>query len=259
MLELVLREAIRTGLDLAPILLILGLFSARLLVRDIALLRRVVIGILHVAVGLTLFRIGLDGTLLPLVTDLAHGLAEGMVASMAWPQMLALVAFAVVIGATAALIEPTLAATADRVHDLTGGSVRPMVLRVAVALGFGLGLGLGGLRLVFGLPLGMILAPMVVLMGMLALIAPRQLVPLALDSGAIATSVVTVPIIAAYGVAVADTLPGRSGLTDGFGMIVLAMIGSAVSVLTAATLDDRLRRHAPESHEDRHEDKGDGP
>jgi len=164
-----------------------------------------------------------------------------------------------VIGATAALIEPTMAATADRVHDLTGGSVRPMVLRVAVAVGFGVGLGLGGLRLVFGLPLGMILAPMVVLMAMLALIAPRQLVPLALDSGAIATSVVTVPIIAAYGVAVADTLPGRSGLTDGFGMIVLAMIGSAVSVLTAATLDDRLRRRAPESHDDRHEDKGDGP
>jgi hypothetical protein len=255
MLELVLREAIRTGFDLAPILLILGLFSARFLVRDIALLRRVLIGILHVAVGLTLFRIGLDGTLLPLVTDLARGLAEGMVTSMAWPQVLALVAFAVVIGATAALIEPTMSATADRVHDLTGGSVRPMVLRVAVAVGFGLGLGLGGLRLVYGLPLGMILAPMVGLMGALSLIAPRQLVPLALDSGAIATSVVTVPIIAAYGVAVADTLPGRSALTDGFGMIVLAMIGSAVSVLAAATLDDRLRRRAPDTTKD----EGDGP
>jgi len=250
MLELVLREALRTGLDLAPILLTLGLFSARFLRRDLALLRRVLIGILHVAAGLTLFRIGLDGTLLPLVTDLARGLAARMVVSMAWPQVLAIVAFAVVIGATAALIEPTMAATADRVHDLTGGSVRPMVLRIAVAVGFGLGLGLGGLRLVYGLPLGMILAPMVVLMGALSLIAPRQLVPLALDSGAIATSVVTVPIIAAYGVAVADTLPGRSALADGFGMIVLAMIGSAVSVLAAATLDDRLRRRPHDNSRD---------
>lgn len=250
MLDLVLREVIRTSFDLAPILLILGLFSARFLRRDLALLRRVLIGILHVAVGLTLFRTGLDGTFLPLVTDLARGLAEGMVVSMAWPQVLAIVTFAVVIGATAALIEPTMAATADRVHDLTGGSVRPMVLRIAVAVGLGLGLGLGGLRLVYGLPLGMILAPMVVLMGALSLIAPRQLVPLALDSGAIATSVVTVPIIAAFGVAVADTLPGRSALADGFGMIVLAMIGSAVSVLAAATLDDRLRRRPPDNMKD---------
>jgi len=91
---------------------------------------------------------------------------------------------------------------------------------------------------------------MVVLMGALSLIAPRQLVPLALDSGAIATSVVTVPIIAAYGVAVADTLPGRSALADGFGMIVLAMVGSAVSVLAAATLDDRLRRRPPYNSKD---------
>ncbi len=53
---------------------------------------------------------------------------------------------------------------------------------------------------------------------------------------------VRAPVIAVSGVAVADTLPGRSGLVDGFGMIVLAMIGSAVSVLAAATVDDRLRR-----------------
>ena len=147
-----------------------------------------------------------------------------------------------------------MVATADRVHDLTGGSVRPMVLRIAVVMGFGLGLGLGGVRLVYGLPLGMIVAPMVAAMAVLCLIAPRQLVPLALDSGAIGTSVVTIPIIAAFGVAGADTLPGRSALVNGFGMIVLAMIGSAVWVLAAATLDDRLRRRPP----DKTRDEGDG-
>ena len=240
--DLVLREAMRTGLDLAPILLILGIFAARFLGRDRALLRRVVIGTAHLAIGLTLFRIGLDGALLPLAGDLARGLAEALVASIGWAQVLAVVSFAAAIGATAALIEPTLAATADRVRDMSGGTIRPMALRLAVAIGFGLGLGLAGLRLVYGLPLGAVLAPAVVIMAVLALVAPRQLVPLALDSGAIATSVVTVPVIAAYGVAVADTLPDRSGLADGFGMIVLAMIGSAVSVLAAASLDERLRR-----------------
>jgi len=242
MLDLLLPEAIRTGFDLAPILLILGLFAARFLERDRTLFRRVLIGVLHVALGLTLFRIGLDGTLLPLAADLARGLAERVTASTGWLDVLALVGFAVAIGATAALIEPTMAATADRVHDLTGGSVRPMVLRLAVAVGFGLGLGLGGLRLVFDLSLGMTLAPLIGAMSLLAMIAPRQLVPLALDSGAITTSVVTVPIIAAFGVAVADTLHDRSALADGFGMIMLAMVGSAVSVLATATLDDRLRR-----------------
>jgi len=71
----------------------------------------------------------------------------------------------------------------------------------------------------------------------LAILADRQLVPLALDSGAIATSVVTVPMIAAYGVAVADALPARRALTDGFGLLVMAMLGSALAVLATATLD----------------------
>ncbi|MFA7431299.1 MAG: DUF1538 family protein [Rhodospirillaceae bacterium] len=242
MLDLVLREAIRTAVDLAPILLILGFFSVRFLRRDQALLRSVLIGTVHLAAGLTLFRVGLDGTLLPLTADLAKALAGRVVASPDWPHMLAVVAFAVAIGATAALIEPTMAATADRVRDMTGGAIRPMALRLAVAAGFGLGLGLAGVRLVFGLSLGVILVPLVAVMALLALRAPKQLVPLALDSGAIATSVVTVPMIAAFSVTVADTLPGRSALTDGFGMIVLAMVGSAVSVLAAAYVDDRLRR-----------------
>lgn len=242
MLDLILREATRTVLDLAPIVLILGLFSARFLTRDRALLRRVLIGGLHLAAGLTLFRIGLDGALLPLAGDLARGLAAALVADPHWPQVLAVTGFAVAVGATAALIEPTLVATADRVRDLTGGTVRPMVLRIAVALGFGLGLGLAGLRLVWGLPLAMVLVPAVVFLVLLAAHAPRALVPLALDSGAVATSVVTVPVIAAYGVAVADTLPGRSGLADGFGMIVLAMICSAISVLSAAIVNEHIRR-----------------
>jgi len=242
MLDLILREAARTALDLTPIVLILGLFSARFLTRDRALIRRVLIGALYLAVGLTLFRIGLDGALLPLAGDLARGLAAALLADPRWPQVLAVTGFAIAIGATAALIEPTLAATADRVRDLTGGTVRPMVLRIAVALGFGLGLGLAGLRLVWGLPLAMVLVPVVALLVLLAAFAPRALVPLALDSGAVATSVVTVPIIAAYGVAVADTLPGRSGLADGFGMIVLAMICSGISVLSAAIVNEHIRR-----------------
>ena len=102
--------------------------------------------------------------------------------------------------------------------------------------------------------MAMVLVPAVALLVLLAAIAPRALVPLALDSGAVATSVITVPIIAAYGVAVADTLPGRSGLADGFGMIVMAMICSGISVLSAAILTERMRRRAPDARDNERTD-----
>ncbi|MCA3512600.1 MAG: DUF1538 family protein [Rhodobacter sp.] len=243
------QQALRTLIDLAPILAVLGLFSWRFLARDQGLLRRAVQGVAILAVGMTLFRFGLEGTLVPLAGEVARGLAERLVDGMTAPRVLAVVGFAVALGGAAALIEPTMAATAERVSEMTGGTIRPMVLRLAVAAGFGFGLGLAGLRLVYGLPLGLVLAPMVAAVGLMAMVAPRQMVPLALDSGAIATSVVTVPMIAAYGVAVAETLPGRSVLADGFGLIVLAMIGSALAVLATATLDAHLRNRAAATSE----------
>lgn len=235
------QQALRTLLDLLPILLVLGLFSARFLARDQGLLRRAVAGAVMLGLGLTLFRFGLEETLLPLAGDVAHGLTERLAQGMTVSRIVAVVGFAVALGGAAALIEPTMAATAERVSDMTGGAIRPMVLRLAVASGFGFGLGLAGLRVIYGLPFGLVLAPMVLAVGLMALIAPRALVPLALDSGAIATSVVTVPMIAAYGVAVAESLPGRSALGDGFGLIVLAMLGSACAVLATAIIDARRR------------------
>lgn len=244
MLALLWREIIQTAIDLAPIGLVLGFFCLRFLRAEKGIVRRTVIGALHLAVGLTLFRIGLDSTLLPLGSDLAVALSARAVERADAVSFTAVVGFAVALGGTAALLEPTLLATAERVEALSGGAIRPVVLRLAVATGIGVGLGLGVLRLMLGIPSGLVLAPMVAVMAALTFIAPRGIVSIALDSGAIATSVVTVPVIAAYGVAVADTLPGRSALADGFGLIVLAMVGAAISVLAVAAIEARLDRAA---------------
>ncbi len=58
------QQALRTLIDLAPILAVLGLFSWRFLARDQGLLRRAVRGIAILAAGMTLFRFGLEGALL---------------------------------------------------------------------------------------------------------------------------------------------------------------------------------------------------
>ena len=66
-------------------------------------------------------------------------------------------------------------------------------------------------------------------------------------------------MIAAYGIAVADTLPDRSALADGFGLIVLAMIGSAVTVLVIALAEARLRRSREQSNRNVSEPQEGGP
>ena len=75
--------------------------------------------------------------------------------------------------------------------------------------------------------------------------APRLIIPLAYDSGGVTTSTVTVPLVAALGLGLAETVPGRSPLLDGFGLVAFASLFPIISVLTYAQLSefrDRMAR-----------------
>ena len=59
----------------------------------------------------------------------------------------------------------------------------------------------------------------------------RTIVPLAYDSGGVTTSTVTVPVVAALGLGLASSIPGRSPLIDGFGLIAFASVFPIMTVL----------------------------
>ncbi len=67
-------------------------------------------------------------------------------------------------------------------------------------------------------------------------VAPKSIIPLAYDSGGVTTSTVTVPIVTALGIGLASTVPGRSPLIDGFGLIALASLFPMITVMGYAQL-----------------------
>lgn len=226
-----------TLLDAAPVVLVILVFQGLVLRRRPPHLARVLAGAAYVVLGLALFRLGLDLALLPIGTDLSSRLAGAALASEAEPAWLRfawLCLFAATLGFATTLVEPALTAIAERVEEMTGGAVQPTTLRLVVAVGVALGLLLGILRIVAGLPLGLTSALLVGLVALLMLPAPRALIPLAFDCGGFATSVVTVPIVAAFALGVADAVPGRDALADGFGVILFALLCPIASVLAYA-------------------------
>lgn len=66
--------------------------------------------------------------------------------------------------------------------------------------------------------------------------APSMIVPLAYDSGGVTTSTVTVPLVAALGLGLASTVPGRNPVIDGFGLIAFASLFPMMSVLGYAQI-----------------------
>ena len=133
---------------------------------------------------------------------------------------------------------------------VAGGAIGMWGLRIAVAIGVAVGVSLGTYRIVTGLPLHyFIIAAYIVVVTQTAF-APRLIIPLAYDSGGVTTSTVTVPLIAALGLGLAETVPGRNVLIDGFGLIAFACLFPIMSVMAYAQISEyRARRQRAGSGE----------
>ena len=80
------------------------------------------------------------------------------------------------------------------------------------------------------------------------LFAPREIIALAYDSGGVTTSTVTVPIVAALGLGLSSSVPGRNPAIDGFGLIAIACLFPIISVLAYAQIVQwRLRKSKPKA------------
>jgi hypothetical protein len=118
-----------------------------------------------------------------------------------------------------------------KAEEISEGSIKGSLLRGFVAVGVGIGILLGAYRIVQGDSL-----VYYILVGYLAVIimtyfAPRTIIPIAYDSGGVTTSTITVPIVAALGLGLATSIPGRDPLVDGFGLIAFASLFPMITVL----------------------------
>ena len=100
-----------------------------------------------------------------------------------------------------------------------------------VAFGVGIGILLGAYRIVQGDSIVYYIMAGYAVVIVMTYFAPRTIVPIAYDSGGVTTSTITVPIVAALGLGLAETIPGRDPLVDGFGLIAFASLFPMIAVL----------------------------
>jgi hypothetical protein len=235
--------------DVLPIIAILFIFQFFFIRKAIPNLKRIVIGFVYVVLGLTLFLLGLSEALFPLGKLMAKQLcdptliASGIDASAPdWTEYYWVYLFAFAIGFSTTIAEPSLIAVALKAQEISGGTIRTWGLRIAVAIGVAVGISLGVYRIVTGTPLHHYIIAGYVIVIIQTWFAPRMIVPLAYDSGGVTTSTVTVPLVTALGLGLADSIPGRSTLIDGFGLIAFASLFPIMTVMAYAQLSDYWSR-----------------
>lgn len=234
-----------TSFDVLPLVAILVIFQFFVLRRKVISLRRMCAGFAYVLVGLSLFVLGLERALFPLgkamaaqLAERAYALGAGVAAAgpPGWEQYGWVYAFAAAIGFSTTIAEPALIAVAMKAGEVSGGALRPLVLRIVVAVGVAFGVTLGTFRIVTGTPLYWYIAAGYAVIIVQTAFARRTIIPLAYDLGGVSTSTVTVPLVTALGLGLASMVPGRSPLIDGFGLIAFACLFPMMTVMGYAQL-----------------------
>jgi len=245
---------LRALLPIAAIILGFQLFALR---QPLPHLRRILLGAAYVLLRFTLLLVVLDKALFPLGRVMAQQLTAPGVVGLgpgqppAWDAYLWTYAFAAAIGFATTIAEPALIVVALRAHDLSAGTIGVWGLRVAVAVGVALGITLGAFRIVTGTPLHHWIIVGYVLVVVQTVHAPRAIIPLAYDSGGVTTSTMTVPLVTALGLGLAQAIPGRDPLLDGFGLVAFASLLPMMTVMGYAQLTAlRARRAASARREE---------
>ena len=210
--------------DVIPILLIIFFFQYAILRKKIENLKTVIIGFILVIIGLYAFILGLEMGLFALGESMAYQLTK---INNVW----IIYAFAFSIGFSTTMAEPALMAIAKKAKDISDGKINDLSLRLFVAFGVAFGIALGAFRIIDGGHIYYYISAGYIIVVALTFIAPKDIIPIAYDSGGVTTSTVTVPLVAALGIGLATNIPGRDPLLDGFGLVAFASLFPMITVM----------------------------
>ncbi len=236
--------------DVLPIIILITFFQLFILRQAIPHLRRLIVGGIYVVIGLALFLAGLEKALFPLGKIMAAQLSDPVfiygtqeaVAIADWKAYGWVYLFAAMIGFATTIAEPSLIAVAFKASEVSAGTIKQWGLRITVAVGVAFGISLGTFRIVTGTPLYVYILVGYMIVIVQTLFAPKSIIALAYDSGGVTTSTVTVPLVAALGLGLAATVPGRNPAMDGFGLIAFASLCPIITVMGYAQLTHWLTK-----------------
>ncbi|MBW1896324.1 MAG: DUF1538 domain-containing protein [Deltaproteobacteria bacterium] len=235
LLRQLFRKLKEAGRDLLPIILVITGFQLAVLRQPFPELLEMLMGVGLVVAGLMLFVQGLEMGLFPIGEAMA--LAFARKGSLFW-----LLIFGFALGFSTTVAEPALIAITQEAAEVAaqaniiapGEDARTSYavgLRLTVAVSVGLAISIGMIRILRGWPIHYLIIGGYLIIILMTVVAPKEIVGIAYDSGGVTTSTVTVPLVAALGVGLASSIRGRNPLVDGFGLIAFASLLPIIFVM----------------------------
>jgi len=221
--------------DLLPIVVVIAFFQLVVIQQPVPEFGRILAGVVLVVLGLAFFVRGLEQGLFPIGESIANAFANK--GNLFW-----LLTFAFALGFGTTIAEPALTAVAAEAakaaaeHGVIDAhtdarDAYALGLRVTVAVSVGFAILVGVFRIVKGWPIQYFIIGGYTGIVIMTVFAPPEIIGIAYDSGGVTTSTVTVPLVTALGVGLAQSIKGRNPMVDGFGLIAFASLTPMIFVM----------------------------
>ena len=230
-LKTLITCALEVAVSILPIVtlfLILNLFLIKLPRQRVA---RLLFGILYAYLGLTVFLTGINFGFMP------AGLALGKkVAAYPWRYLLVIVGGA--MGAATVFAEPAVHVLSKQVETVSSGNIKSRTILISLSLSIVAAVAASMLRIIFGIPLIYILAPLYAVAILLTFITPKVYTAIAFDSGGVASGPMAASFMLPFAIGACTAFSGAENVLEyAYGLVAFIALTPLITIQSIGVID----------------------
>ncbi|MEG3225425.1 MAG: hypothetical protein BME94_07935 [Methanobacteriales archaeon Met13] len=212
MIEMMFPVFIDVIIAIIPVLGLILFFQIVILKKTPSDIKKMLLGVLMTIFGFFFFLFGAKMSLIPVGDMIGEFLSKCNIFEV--------VLFTFVFGIICVFAEPAVNILAYEIEEVSSGYIHKNLVVFPIAIGVGFALVFGTLRIFHELSLAYILIPGYILILLLTCVAPKEFVPIAYDTGAVAVGPVAITFALPMMIGMANGLWG-----DGSGILGLGTVG----------------------------------
>jgi len=213
------------SLTVVPIVIIVLILHFVVTPLDSMELYRFLIGAALIIIGMSIFLMGVDLCITPLGNHFGHALTKS---NKLW----VIIAGGLLLGFLVSVAEPDLHILAVQVEEVTFGLIPRLTLVVVVSLGIAALLVAGLVRILYSIPLYLVLTGLYLIIGILSLLTSQGFLAISFDASGATTGALTVPFILALSYSISMMKKDSKGSEkDSFGLLGVASTGAILAVM----------------------------
>ncbi|MBU4535340.1 MAG: DUF1538 domain-containing protein [Euryarchaeota archaeon] len=206
-----------------PVLILFFIFQVLILRKIPQNIMELLSGVFMTIIGFFFFFWGAKLSLIPMGTLIGNYLSG---VNYTW-----VIIFTFIVGIFSILAEPAVNVFVYEVEKVSSGYLRKNLMILSIALGVGFALFFSALRIYLEIPLALILIPGYVLILCLVIFTPKDFIPIAFDSGAVATGPMVVTFALPIMTSIAIGLKGEDSGLLGLGTVGLVAMFPIIFIL----------------------------